>query len=194
MWDHFYVAERFLKSLHLVKDIIDGGDAAEAAACFNSLNTEINYDGDTVAFPVVQAIIGVSETLVQAQVLPQSSTKPTVHCALPLLQKCYEELDRNARAGVVSTGENRFAIQSMLSRKFAPFTFEHLEAKIRVFGLWLVGCFLDPLFKEMQFISNPSKKQDYLRRAKTLTPSMAAEARRGIWYSEWEIDYFQLCP
>lgn len=37
-------------------------------------------------------------------------------------------------------------------RAFVHVIIDHLEAKIVVHNLWLVGCFLHLLFKEMQFI------------------------------------------
>lgn len=162
----YTVVTRFLKSVHLVETIIEEKDNANARSALEGLLTDRNSEGDIQGYPALEALLDSFAFIVDAQTRFQAADYPTIHMALPLLQRCYDELRRVSNGGCVQRSGRRGAIPPpMHSKLLCEEMVEWLDAKVRVHDLWLAGCFLNPFTREFQFVPNMERRTRFMERA-----------------------------
>lgn len=103
----FSVIERFLKATERVEGFIDQNGSEAARSSFEGLLAERTTEGELIGFPALEAVIDVMYMVVEAQTRLQASKQPTMHFALPFLQRCFDECRHIGEGGYVFRSENR---------------------------------------------------------------------------------------
>lgn len=165
----FSVVERFLKAAERVEAVIEDTVSEPARNAFHGLLSERDLDGEVISYPALEALVDAMDVVVEAQTRLQASTYPTIQMALPLLQRCFDECRRIGDGGSVFRTGNRGMMQpSVYSKLLCLRMREWLETKVRVHDLWLLGCYLNPIFRELHFIPDPDKRASFKDKAERL--------------------------
>jgi len=154
----------FIKSAGKVKDLLTRRSMPSASGNFGKLVKETDNYGELVGFPALEAVLDAFEIVSEAQTRCQASEEPNMHLDLPLLQRCYDELDRVAGGGTVWREGRDNVASSRYSRAFCRLMVESLDSKVRFHDLRLAGCFIHPFLREFQFIANVDRRREYKRR------------------------------
>ena len=170
----FQVVQRFLKSSSHVEEIISSKDSVPAKNALESLG-KIWSESGRITFPALEAIVDAFRDGIELQTTFQASNHPTFHLALPKLKMCTDKLRSVVDGGSVSRGpEVGFIPAPTLSRGLSQTLLEWLDAKVRIHPLVMAGCFMNPLFREFQFLEDPSKRQKYREGGEAMVRSIIA--------------------
>lgn len=171
----FMAVQRFLKCSSLVKQLLMTHNLHSANMAFSSLLSFNNQNGASVSYPALEAVVDAMKPVISMQTQLQASKEPTMHIVLILMQNCFDHLDRISNGGSVQRGSD-FVPAPELSRKLCISLKEWMEAKIRIHDLMLVGTFLNPLYREFQFIPSHEKREEYKGRAMRMTRCLISDA------------------
>ena len=73
-----------------------------------------------------------------------------------------------------------FAKPSIYSRELCRVLYQHLTSKTIDHPLLLIGCYLNPLFREMEFISNERLRIDYRSKAEGFTRKLVRKRKQNL--------------
>lgn len=176
---HYYVSERFLKSMHLIKDIITRNTREGAVTHFDSFVTETNFDGDVVMYPAIAAITDVFDFFMIATVKLEASKTPTLHLVLPMIFSLIEECERLYKGGLVWREPLKdWFHPSKYTKELAFLVWNMLRQKTEVHPLWLAGVFMNPYYQEMQFVPDIPIRNLYRQTAMAFVRKLIEEARK----------------
>ena len=92
----------------------------------------------------------------------KSVERPTLHIVLPTVHQALRKLDYAKCADSVYRGEGKPLVQpSIYSRKLCWNLRSYLVEEKWTHPLLLVGCYLNPLFREIEFIPEVIEKQEH---------------------------------
>ena len=103
----------------------------------------------------------------------QTSIKPMLHEVLPSLQHMMCELSRIEHGDIVHYENKRTTRPSLYSMRLCGLMKEELR-EVEIHDLWLVACFLYPYLRDMSFWDDDIEREEFKRRAETLTRAMYA--------------------
>lgn len=158
----FMVVKRFLSSAEEVFEVIERQNSISAVNAKQNILV-IRYAGYT-SFPALEAIIDACEMIANCQKKLEGSLFPTIHWALPLLYKCKKKLKQIAYQDDYNVQRKNklgsFMVNpSEYSKKLAIKMVKFLDEKIKIHNLYVVGCLLHPLMRELQFIPDYSERK-----------------------------------
>ena len=163
---YYQVAERFLKASLYISDIVKSHLGRSARSAYDSLKKTSNIDGTITGYPGVEAIFDGFGVVVNCIEKLETSTRPTLQVALPLIYLMISSLDNITKGNKVWRGENQaLALPSIYSRELCCAIRDKLHQMAWDHPLLLVGCYLNPLFREMEFIHNPTMRVEYRSKA-----------------------------
>ena len=157
----YTVAFHFIEFASFVFALIDEGDSQPAKSAKKSIFSSVNHNG-TVSLPAMQEILDAFGSIVSTQKYLEGSNYPTVHLVLPLLQDIYEDLG-SVGGGFVDNGtQTGPQVPSFVYRSLCSVLPTKLREKVMmIHDFWLATTFLNPLFREFNFIPDALLRQKY---------------------------------
>ncbi len=123
---------------------------SSARSSYISLKKTSNIDGTITGYPGIEAVFDEFGVLGDYIECFKSSKRPTLHIKLPTVYRILEKLDDVSHGKRVWRGEGlALAHLSTYSREFCRVIRERLVTNAWDHPLLLVGCYLNPLFREI---------------------------------------------
>ena len=171
---HFRVAQRFLKSSKHIQMILESKNRPHASAAFQSMKKKTDADGNIIGFPAVEAICDAFGIIMEVLDRFEASSRPTMHIALPLLYKSMKQLDLVGSGGEVWRESELEMVQpSIYSKILCRQLVQYLRMSLKPHPLLLVGCYLNPLFRSMEFVPEITTRRNMRMKAEEFTRKLA---------------------
>ncbi len=133
-----------------------------------------------VGYPGIEAVIDAFDLLLSAIKRLEASETPKIHLILPIMQDCVDELQPISDEGLVWRGiEHGEVYPSVHSRELNLKMAIGLKEKVKVHGLWLVGCFQHLFLREIHFVPDMDTRSQYKTHAEALTQTLARQYVRS---------------
>ena len=134
-------------------------------------------DETITGYPGIEAIFDVFG-VVNCIERFELSNRPTIHIALSMLNRLFQKLDEIANGRRVWRGESQpLAYPLIYSRELCKFIRFKLLQRSWDHHLFLVGCYLNPIFREMDFISDPIRRLNLRLKAEDFTQKMICKQK-----------------
>ena len=92
----------------------------------------------------------------------EASKRPTIHVALPTLYQVMKKLEHTSNSGEVWRNNSKEVVQPFVySRKLSELVTNHLKCQLYHQPLLLIGCHMNPIFRELQFIKDVTLRAEY---------------------------------
>ena len=109
----------------------------------------------------------------------ETSHRPTMHIALPIIYRMLQKLDDANTGKKVCRGEGRpLAFPSIYSRELCSDMLIKLLEKQWEHPLLLVGCYLNPMFREMEFVEDRARRLDYWSKAEEFARKLVRKHKK----------------
>ena len=163
---HYQVAERFLKAPYHMSELVETHLSGSAEKAYSSLKKASNIDGTITGYPGIEAIFDGFGIVVYCIERFETSQRPTMHVALPSMYRMIQKLENVSQGKEVWRGEGQaVAHLSIYSRELCG------VIRMRMLEYWwnhpllLVGCYLNPLFREIEFMTGNVKRTEFHSKA-----------------------------
>ena len=167
---HYQVAERFLKAAPEIYSLLDSHIGAKARALYSGLKKNSSINGTITGDPAIEAVFNAFGVVVDCIERFEVSQRPTIHIALPLIFRMMQKLDNITNGLQACRVEGQaLAYPSVYSRDLARVLLERMLNHVWDHPLLLAGCFLNPLFREFEFIPDSTLRIDYRLKAMEFT-------------------------
>lgn len=165
----FIVAERFLHAVeqichdHIVNRRRTANDVFETI-----LTAPSEVQGSRKPYLGIEAVIGEFRTMYDATVLFEMANVPTIHMPFTILRHCIRYLELIEACDFIDRVEGVRVWPSDYSYEVSVFLWQ-LFLKVKGHEIWLVGCFLYPFFRGLEFWNPECEHKVFLARAETRT-------------------------
>lgn len=167
----FLVAERFLKSYHLLEPIIEKSQSESIKKLWHSLQTTTFYQ--RFVSTTAQSVVDCFDVIVEVQKAMEASNYPTLHRVLPGLieiEKCVTGISMGNPISDSDSGVHR--ITSEITQNLAQLCLQSLKEKVLVHDMWLAANFLNIPLRYFQYVECETTRAEYVKRAKEFLRSM----------------------
>ena len=173
---HYQVAERFLKATPEIYSLLDSHLGASARALYSSLKKTSNNNGNITGYPAMEAVFDAFGVVADCIEQFEVSKRPTIHIALPLILQMMQKSGNITNGLQVWRGEGKpRAYHSAYSRALTRVIHERMLNHVWYHPLLLVGCFLNPLFRDFEFIPDNTYHTDYRSKAMDFTRTLCGK-------------------
>lgn len=126
------------------------------------LKKTTNFDGTIVGYPGIEAVFDMFGIITDCIQLIGIAERHTLHIVLPTIHQTLQKLNYVTGGGAVWRGEGKPLVQlSIYSRKLCLTLHNYLVDKEWAHPPPFVGYYLNPIFREMEFIPEMIKKQEH---------------------------------
>ena len=114
------------------------------------MKKKTDADGNIVGYPAIEAICDAFGIVMECLDRFEAFTRPTMHIALLMIYEAMRQLDLVASGGDAWRDNGIGMVEpSFYSKLLRRNLGQHLRMQLKHHPLLLVGCYLNPLFREM---------------------------------------------
>ena len=144
-----------MKASSKVLTVLQTKNRPIATTAFEGMKKKTDMDGNITSFPVIEAICDAFSIIMECVDRSEVSSGPTMHVAFPMLFKAIKDLDSVAGGATVWRKRSLHMVQpSIYSKLICRNLGQHLQDTLKPHPLLLVGCYLNPLFRGIEFVSD----------------------------------------
>ena len=167
---HYYCKERFLKSASRLYCLIERKAGNTAKTAYGSVKKTSNIDGTIICYPGIEAIFDAFDVLVDFIQLLETAERPSIHIAVPTFYQATQTLYKISNGAEFWRGEGkRMSQPSIYSRELCRILYEVMMSLSIEHPLLLLDAYLNPLFREMEFIPDMKKRSELRLKAEEFT-------------------------
>ena len=135
-------------------------------AAYTALRKTSNIDGTIIGYPALEAIYDAFGIIKDCMEQFEVSQRPTIPVALHTLYQVVKKSENTSNDREVWRGNSKKMVQpSVYSRKLSELVKNHLKILLHHHPLLLFGCYMNPVFRESEFIEDVTLRAEYRSRA-----------------------------